>query len=123
MATEYNKDTKYSLIYGENNNIISMCRIIYNNEEGYINMVYVNPKYRGLKICQIHMQHIINIHKNITNTFVLNVENTNIPAIKCYQAIGFKIMRKVLHRNNKFHTYNTLNKVIKSAKKQIIYMR
>ena len=94
LIDEYNKYylkpnsiTKYSIIY-EKNIIISTCRIIYNKKLAYINLVYVNPEYRGQKICQNHIQHLIKLIK--LSKYELHVSKKNISAIKCYENIGFK---------------------------------
>ena len=60
IISDPNSMTKYSVIY-KKNDIVSTSRIIYNKKSGYINLVYVNPEYRGQKICQNHIQHLIKL--------------------------------------------------------------
>jgi ribosomal protein S18 acetylase RimI-like enzyme len=89
-------ETKYSIIH-KKKIIISTARFIYDKNKTYINLVYTNPDYRGLKICQNHIRHFINLH-NTNNkdnkTYELHVDINNIPAIKCYENIGFENISK-----------------------------
>ena len=87
IISDPNTITKYSVIY-KKNVIVSTSRIIYNKKSGYINLVYVNPEYRGQKICQNHIQHLIKL-TNLTK-YELHVLKDNISALKCYENIGFK---------------------------------
>ena len=99
INSEPNTQTKYSIIH-KKNTIISTCRFIYGNKnkKGYFNLVYTNPTYRGLKICQNHLKQLIDMHKDTITTFELYVDVDNIPAKKCYENIGFSIVDK--HKGN-----------------------
>jgi hypothetical protein len=88
INSDLNTQTKYSIIH-KKNTIISTSRLIYSKNKGYINLVYTNPEFRGYKICQNHIQHLIGLHKDITKKYELEVDIDNIPAIKCYENIGF----------------------------------
>jgi ribosomal protein S18 acetylase RimI-like enzyme len=81
--------TRYSIIH-KKNTIVSTSRLIYSKNKGYINLVYTNPEFRGCKICQNHIRHLIGLHKDFTKKYELEVDTDNIPAIKCYENIGFK---------------------------------
>jgi ribosomal protein S18 acetylase RimI-like enzyme len=94
IISDPNSMTKYSVIY-KKNVIVSTSRIIYNKKSGYINLVYVNPEYRGQKICQNHIQHLIKL-TNLTK-YELHVLKDNISALKCYENIGFKKIKDVEH--------------------------
>ena len=88
-----NKNTpNYQLGYN-NNEIITISRI-FNN--GYIDLVHTNIKFRGLKLCQISIEKFIT-NKKIKNIkkFSLYVYKKNIPAIKCYQNLGFNIIDNI----------------------------
>ena len=92
INSEPNTITKYSVIY-KRNVIVSTSRIIYNKKSGYINLVYVNPEYRGQKICQNHIQHLIKLIN--LSKYELHVLKDNTPALKCYENIGFKKIKDV----------------------------
>ena len=94
INSDADTQTKYSIIH-KTNTIISTCRLIYGKNTGYINLVYTNPDYRGLKMCQNHIKHLIDLHKDSIKTYELHVDKDNIPAIKCYENIGFEIIHSV----------------------------
>ena len=93
INSEINTQTKYSIIY-KKNIIVSTCRFIYNKKLGYFNLVYTNPDYRGQQICQNHIKHLINLSREYINKYELHVLKDNIPAIKCYENIGFKKIKE-----------------------------
>ena len=99
LASKPNSTTKYSIIY-KNNIIISTCRIIYTKTLGYFNLVYTNSEYRNKKICQTHIQHLINCFK--LPIYELHVIKNNVPAIKCYKNLGFINQDKNQDKKNNF---------------------
>jgi len=86
----------YFIIY-KKGEIVSMLRFYYyiKKSYGYFNMVYTNPKFRGQGICQNMIKFIINNSKKYIKKYELEVVTINIPAIKCYEKVGFKYIRKV----------------------------
>jgi len=85
----------YFVIY-KNDEIVSMLRFYYYIKKsfGYFNMVYTNPKFRGQGICQNMVKFIIDLSKKYIKKYELTVIENNIAAIKCYEKVGFKYVRK-----------------------------
>ena len=90
--------TKYSIIY-KKNIIISTCRIAYKKNEVIFSLVYTHPDYRGQKICYNHIKKIINLYKDTIKKYYLNVKKDNIPAIKCYENLNFKVIKSYDEHN------------------------
>jgi RimJ/RimL family protein N-acetyltransferase len=86
----------YFIIY-KKDEIVSMLRFYYNIKKsfGYFNLVYTNPLFRGQGICQNMMRSIVELSKKYIKKYELQVVENNIPAIKCYEKVGFKYVRKV----------------------------
>jgi RimJ/RimL family protein N-acetyltransferase len=101
----------YFFITYKNDTIISFARLHYYKEKqyGYINLVYTNVKYRGLGFCKKGINFIINMTKRYIKTYELLVVSDNIPAKKCYEANGFKFIKKI---QNKLIAQNDPNKSI-----------
>ena len=93
----FRSDSKliYFIIY-KNDEIVSMLRYYYyiKKSYGYFNMVYTNPKFRGQGICQNMVKFIVESSKKYIKKYELSVAENNIPAIKCYEKVGFKYIRK-----------------------------
>ena len=96
--------TTYFIVY-KKDVIISTMRFYYNldKKSGYFNLVYTNPDYRGQKICQTNIEHIINLTNKYMKKYELEVDVTNIPAIKCYENNGFKKIKKINYGNNQLY--------------------
>jgi len=94
----------YFIIY-KDDDIISTLKFIYNLKKkyGYFNMIYTNPKYRGKKICQHNIKYLIDLTKKYIKKYELEVDVTNIPAIKCYENNGFKKIKKYKMHNNEYY--------------------
>jgi len=94
LVNEDRPDTTYFIVYKKD--VVSTLRLYYNLEKksGYINLVYTNPDYRGQKICQSNIAHMIQLTKKYIKKYELHVDVHNIPAIKCYEHNGFKIKIK-----------------------------
>lgn len=91
-----NKLTTFLLIY-DNNEIITISRLIKIKKYGYINTVHTNYKFRGMGFCKRNLRKIINLSKdkfNITK-FKLQVDIKNTPAISCYKSVGFEIVKEL----------------------------
>lgn len=93
---KYGQDVKYLLAYRQNE-IITISRLFYKNENGFINAVHTNKKYRGKGYCRKNLKKLTDLanKKLKINKFTLEVEIDNIPAIKCYEKVGFKIKKKI----------------------------
>jgi predicted GNAT family N-acyltransferase len=105
----YINETKYSEIIidiyyyfmSNKEDIISIARIQINKNnniiEGLINMVYVNENYRGNKICQKTINHLMELtNKKVKKIkfYKLIVYKDNIPAVKCYKACNFSVINE-----------------------------
>jgi ribosomal protein S18 acetylase RimI-like enzyme len=70
------------------------CRVIIGGalKDGYISMVHIIPEYRGFKICSDMIKLLVKLtnetHQKVE--YRLDVDPQNIPAIKCYERVGFK---------------------------------
>ena len=93
----YKKKSKkviYSIVFNDTD-IVSTSRLIYDQNNGYISLVYTNPTFRGNQICFNNIKKIIEYAKKIKlMTVSLNVNNDNLGAIKCYNKCGFKTIKK-----------------------------
>jgi RimJ/RimL family protein N-acetyltransferase len=89
-SEKINDDVYLFIIYNDDD-IISTCRFYYNEAKrnGYFNLIYTNSEYRGQKICQHNIKFIIDLTNKYISTYELEVESTNIPALRCYEKIGF----------------------------------
>ena len=101
----------YFVIY-KKGEIVSMLRFYYyiKKSYGYFNMVYTNPKFRGQGMCQNMVKYIVESSKKYIKKYELEVIENNIPAIKCYEKVGFKYIRKVSLSQS---SYNLMRLVIK----------
>jgi ribosomal protein S18 acetylase RimI-like enzyme len=80
-----------AVIYGkrDNNKLVAMIAAYANNEEYcFITHVGVLPEFQGRGVAQELLTELINDLGNIT--FYLEVNKTNLPAIKLYQKNGFE---------------------------------
>ncbi len=102
-----NEVTIYFIVY-KKNIIISTMRFYYNlkNKSGYFNLVYTNPNFRGQKICQTNIAHMINLTKKYIIKYELDVDIDNHAAIKCYENNGFKKIKKVSYTIDKIKKFN-----------------
>ncbi len=105
-------ETLYFIIY-KSNEIIATSRIIFKQKSKscYINMVFTNEKYRGNKICQFNINKLIELTKHLFNSYKLEVYNNNIPAIKCYENVGFKFVKEIII--NKYNIQNQMKYICK----------
>lgn len=101
----------YFTIYNDDE-IIFMARLYYYKEKqyGYLNMIYTNENYRGQGICKNSIKFIINKTKKDIKKYELEVVVDNIPAIKCYEYNGFKIIKKIKYTriNNETIEHNLM---------------
>jgi len=93
-SNEYNKiinNSKISYIIDEGK-VIAICRGVYKPYKNsvYISMVHVSESYRGKGLCNQVVNNLIKSYNGI-NYFDLEVDKNNIPALKCYLKLGFKI--------------------------------
>lgn len=97
--TYHPNNTLYFMIY-KGHDVIGTSRLIYNinSKTGYINMVFTNSKYRNKSICQINLEKLIALTK--LKMYELEVDIENITAIKCYENVGFKVIKKIKNKYN-----------------------
>jgi len=102
-SNEYNKivnNSKISYILDpekvSGNKLIAICRGEYKPYKNsvYISMVHVAESYRGKGLCVQVVDNLIKSYKGI-NYFNLDVLADNIPAIKCYKKLGFRLTNHV----------------------------
>ena len=97
LYSNQNKKIKYCVIFNSNH-ILSTLRIVYNTdakENGYLNLVHTNESFRGRKLCTTNLQIIVKFAKHFNlSTLLLNVNNDNDAAIKCYTRCGFTLLKK-----------------------------
>ena len=61
----------------------------------FIDSMVISEKYRGKGLCSKILQNLIaKIKTKEWNNFVLAVKEDNIPAIKCYNRVGFETLDK-----------------------------
>jgi ribosomal protein S18 acetylase RimI-like enzyme len=110
-SNEYNKiinNSKISYIIDEGK-VIAICRGVYKPYKNsvYISMVHVSESYRGKGLCNQVVNNLIKSYNGI-NYFNLSVLKNNIPAVKCYLKLGFKITNEkeeekvyyMIHKND-----------------------
>ena len=73
-----------------------------NTKECILSMVETNYQYRNLQFCQKNISMLKKNCQSIKpiNKFILYVIKDNIPAIKCYEKCGFKIIELI--KNKKY---------------------
>lgn len=82
-----NKGETKIILVTINNIVIFTSRIIKTGIEAEISMVYTNPKFRGQGYCKSSLKTLIKSSK--AKNFWLDVKKNNIPAISCYEKVGF----------------------------------
>lgn len=94
----------YFIIF-KDNNLVSCVRLIYknNSKSCYLNMIHTNKNYRNQGICKITLKKLIQLTNNKFNKYELEVEENNIPAIKCYEKVGFIFEKKYKYNNIKIN--------------------
>jgi RimJ/RimL family protein N-acetyltransferase len=89
----------YFMIY-KGHEVIGTSRLIFNenSKTGYINMIFTNVKYKNKHVCQLNLEKIIALTK--LKMYELEVDIENVSAIKCYENVGFKIIKKIKNKYN-----------------------
>lgn len=92
----------YFIIF-KDNNLVSCARLIYknNSKSCYLNMIHTNKNYRKQGICKRTLRKLIHLTNNKFNKYILEVEENNIHAIKCYEKVGFMLDKKYKYNNIK----------------------
>jgi RimJ/RimL family protein N-acetyltransferase len=92
----------YFIIF-KDSNLVSCVRLIYknNSKSCYLNMIHTNKYYRNQGICKKTLNKLIILTNKKFNKYELEVEENNIPAIKCYEKVGFVIDKKYKYNNIK----------------------
>ena len=62
-------------------------------------MIATNSKFLNKGFCKLLIKKLINITKHQFNCFELEVSPDNIPAIKCYERNGFKVIKKIKYND------------------------
>lgn len=90
----------YFIIF-KDNNLVSCARLIYknNSKSCYLNMIHTNKNYRNKGICKRTLDKLIILTNNKFNKYILEVEENNIHAIKCYEKVGFILDKKYKYNN------------------------
>jgi ribosomal protein S18 acetylase RimI-like enzyme len=104
------RDVRIALLIS-GNTVIFITRILKKGTTAEINMVYTNPKFRGKGYCKNILKKII--QKTRAVNFFLDVKKNNIPAINCYEKIGFvrsKISGSIIHMTYKKGSNTTRKK-------------
>ena len=114
LLVDYLNTNKYCImcvIDGQNKNLVGILGIVYipsqhknqmllnfKEKTFHVGNVFIFPEYRGQGICKVMLTKIINyIKKNkIAKRLKLDVVYDNIPAIKCYESVGFKEYNNLL---------------------------
>ena len=95
----------YLFVLHKKNTIVATMRVYIYKRKIYINLVHTSEKYRGKGICQALTNFMIEYTRNKIKLYELEVLDTNIPAIKCYEKNGFIFIKKI---NYGFSIYNLM---------------
>lgn len=92
----------YFIIF-KDNNLVSCVRLIYknNSKSCYLNMIHTNKNYRKQGICKRTLRKLIHLTNNKFNKYILEVEENNIHAVRCYKKVGFMLDKKYKYNNIK----------------------
>jgi len=85
----------YLFVLHKKNTIVATMRVYIYKRKIYINLVHTTEKYRGKGICQALTNFMIEYTRNKIKLYELEVLDTNIPAIKCYEKNGFVFIKKI----------------------------
>ena len=98
------ENVNYFIIF-KNHKMVSCARLIYktNSKSCYLNMIHTNKNYRNQGICKRTLKKLIQLTNNKFNKYELEVEENNIPAIKCYEKVGFIFEKKYKYNNIKIN--------------------
>lgn len=109
IPIDYNFNKKsFTFFWNNDYNLNMLCRTFYKNKNTIlIGDIWLNPELRGKKINNekisvIFMKKVISkIWKNYVdcNKIILEVHQNNIPAIKLYEKLNFKIIKNVKMKN------------------------
>jgi RimJ/RimL family protein N-acetyltransferase len=96
----YPEKVNYFIIF-KDNHLVSCARLIYknNSKSCYLNMIHTHKNYRNQGICKKTIKKLIVLTNNKFNKYELEVEENNIPAIKCYEKVGFTLEKKYKYNN------------------------
>ena len=94
---------KLIILIENRDKIIGIARTELNdNNVNHISAVHISSLHRGKKLCSTMLRHLINSYNDekLPIKFSLGVEENNIPALKCYESIGFVIIDKQIIDQN-----------------------
>ncbi|NPA42082.1 MAG: ribosomal protein S18-alanine N-acetyltransferase [Aquificae bacterium] len=63
-------------------------------EEAFIMTFAIDPEYRNRGLGKFFLKELINRLKDKTKLLQLDVRKTNLPAIRLYRSLGFKVVRE-----------------------------
>lgn len=91
FADSLNSENTLYVVAEDDENIKGYCGMYLSFEEGNITNVAVSPAYRKQKVAYNMLNCIFELakEKGITDVF-LEVRETNVPAIKLYEGLGFE---------------------------------
>ncbi len=90
---EAQRDISYFALAKDGDEVIGYCGIVDVSKEGNISTFAVREDYRGKGIGKMLFGHIISYAKEQKMEFItLEVRKTNVPAIKIYEGLGFKVL-------------------------------
>jgi len=103
----------YLILHDESYNVLFTSRLFFDidKSKGYICMVCTSNTFRNKGVCKIMLNKLIELINEICKCqiFSLEVDPYNIPAIKCYENVGFIFVKEIIfYSNNEKHIYNIM---------------
>ena len=98
------KRNYYFFIFNDKE-LIAISRITIDNKHGSISAVHTNTKFRNQGFCKKILNKLMkeSKSKHKIRTFQIGVDTNNIPAIKCYTNVGFKIKKSIKDKFGAYH--------------------
>jgi ribosomal protein S18 acetylase RimI-like enzyme len=108
LLVDYFNTDKYFIMFvldNQNQNLVGILGIVYmpakhknqmllnfKEKTFHVGNVFIFPTYRGQGLCKVMLTKIINYinKKSLASRLKLDIDSNNVPAIKCYESVGFK---------------------------------
>ncbi|RLJ70638.1 ribosomal-protein-alanine N-acetyltransferase [Hydrogenivirga caldilitoris] len=94
LKREFNLSYSLKFVLEVGGEIVGYAILWLIKEEAFIMTFAIAPKYRGKGIGKLFLSELIDRLRESAKVIQLDVRKSNLPAIKLYRSLGFKIVRE-----------------------------